>query len=43
MIIWLHDKRVAHQSPYAGLSDDEVSPLDLGDSNLDDDMDSNLN
>jgi sec-independent protein translocase protein TatC len=43
VIIWLHDKRVAHQSPYAGLSDDEVSPLDLGDSNLDDDMDSNLN
>ena len=43
VIIWLHDKRVARQSPYAGLSDDEVSPLDLGDSNLDDDMDSSLN
>ena len=43
VIIWAHDKRVARQSPYAGLSDDEVSPLDLGDSNLDDDMDSSLN
>ena len=43
VIIWAHDKRVARQSPYAGLSDDEVSPLDLGDNNLDDDMDSSLN
>ena len=43
MIIWAHDKRVARQSPYAGLSDDEVSPLDLDGSNLDDDMDSSLN
>jgi len=42
VIIWAHDKRVARQSPYAGLSDDEVSPLDLDDSNLDDDMDSSL-
>ena len=43
VIIWAHDKRVARQSPYADLSDDEVSPLDLDDSNLDDDMDSSLN
>jgi sec-independent protein translocase protein TatC len=43
VIIWVHDKRLVRQSPYAGLSDDEVSPLDLGDNNLDDDMDSSLN
>jgi sec-independent protein translocase protein TatC len=33
LIIWATDRRRARQpSPYAGLSDDEVSPLDLDDS-----------
>ena len=32
VIIWATDRRRAGQSPYAGLSDDEISPLDLDDS-----------
>jgi sec-independent protein translocase protein TatC len=33
VIIWANDRRIARvPSPYAGLSDDEVSPLDLDDS-----------
>ena len=33
LIIWANDRRLARRpSPYAGLSDDEVSPLDLDDS-----------
>jgi hypothetical protein len=32
-IVWSHDRRQArlHPDPYAGLADDELSPLDLGD------------
>ncbi|HEX6527986.1 MAG TPA: twin-arginine translocase subunit TatC [Streptosporangiaceae bacterium] len=38
VIVFLHDRRRArlHPDPYAGLADDELSPLDLGDSELDD-------
>jgi sec-independent protein translocase protein TatC len=33
VIIWANDRRIARRpSPYAGLSDDEISPLDLDDS-----------
>lgn len=32
VIIWATDRRRASRSPYAGLSDDEISPLDLDDS-----------
>jgi sec-independent protein translocase protein TatC len=33
VIIWANDRRIARRpSPYAGLSDDEISPLDLNDS-----------
>jgi len=34
LIIWANERRRArtNPSPYAGLSDDEVSPLDLDDS-----------
>jgi sec-independent protein translocase protein TatC len=33
VIIWANDRRIARQpSPYAGLSDDELSPIDLDDS-----------
>jgi sec-independent protein translocase protein TatC len=33
VIIWANDRRLARRpSPYAGLSDDEISPLDLDDS-----------
>jgi sec-independent protein translocase protein TatC len=33
LIIWANDRRIARQpSPYSGLSDDEISPLDLDDS-----------
>ena len=32
VIIWATDRRRARRSPYAGLSDDEISPLDLDDS-----------
>jgi sec-independent protein translocase protein TatC len=33
LIIWANDRRIARMpSPYAGLSDDEISPLDLDDS-----------
>jgi sec-independent protein translocase protein TatC len=33
VIIWANDRRIARMpSPYAGLSDDEISPLDLDDS-----------
>jgi sec-independent protein translocase protein TatC len=33
LIMWANDRRLARRpSPYAGLSDDEVSPLDLDDS-----------
>jgi sec-independent protein translocase protein TatC len=46
-IVWSHDRRRArlHPDPYAGLADDELSPLDLGDSGLDvdDRPDSRLN
>ena len=32
VIVWANDRRIARQpSPYAGLSDDEVSPLDIND------------
>ena len=32
-IVWRHDRRRArlHPDPYAGLADDELSPLDLDD------------
>jgi sec-independent protein translocase protein TatC len=38
LIVWRHDRRKArlHPDPYAGLADDELSPLDLGDSGLGD-------
>jgi sec-independent protein translocase protein TatC len=37
IIAWIHDKRLAARpDPYAGLDDDEVSPLDLDDTALDD-------
>ncbi|HEX5299171.1 MAG TPA: twin-arginine translocase subunit TatC [Streptosporangiaceae bacterium] len=46
-IVWSNDRRRArrHPDPYAGLADDELSPLDLGDSELDvdDRPDSRLN
>jgi sec-independent protein translocase protein TatC len=33
LLIWANDRRMARRpSPYAGLSDDEISPLDLDDS-----------
>ena len=37
LIVWRHDRRKArlHPDPYAGLADDELSPLDLGDDPLD--------
>jgi sec-independent protein translocase protein TatC len=32
VIVWANDRRIARQpSPYAGLSDDDVSPLDIND------------
>jgi sec-independent protein translocase protein TatC len=35
IIAWIHDKRLASRpDPYAGLDDDEVSPLDLDDTDL---------
>jgi sec-independent protein translocase protein TatC len=42
-IVWSNDRRRArlHPDPYAGLADDELSPLDLGDS--DDTQDNRLN
>jgi len=47
LIVWRHDRRKArlHPDPYAGLADDELSPLDPGDSGLDADdrPDSRLN
>jgi len=43
VIIWATDRRRAHRSPYAGLSDDEISPLNLDDSDIDDDMDNSRN
>jgi sec-independent protein translocase protein TatC len=43
VIIWATDRRRVGRSPYAGLSDDEISPLDLDDGNLDDDMDGSRN
>jgi sec-independent protein translocase protein TatC len=41
LIVWRHDRRKArlHPDPYAGLADDELSPLDLGDDPLDDPLD----
>jgi sec-independent protein translocase protein TatC len=39
VIIWATDRRRVGRSPYTGLSDDEISPLDLDDGSLDDDMD----
>ena len=46
-IVWSNDRRRArlHPDPYAGLADDELSPIDLGDSelDLDDRPDSRLN
>ena len=35
VIVWSNDRRQArlHPSPYAGLADDELSPLDLDDTN----------
>ena len=42
LIIWRHDRRQArlHPDPYAGLADDELSPLDLDDTGS---RDSHLN
>jgi hypothetical protein len=33
LIVWSHDRRKArlHPDPYAGLADDELSPLELPD------------
>src|ERR1700690_1922028 len=31
VLIWMHDRRLARTAPYAGLSDDELSPLDDAD------------
>jgi sec-independent protein translocase protein TatC len=48
-IVWRHDRRKArlHPDPYAGLADDELSPLDLGDvedlDDVDDHSDRHLN
>jgi len=45
-IVWSHDRRRArlHPDPYAGLADDELSPLDLEDTPLDlEDTDHRLN
>jgi sec-independent protein translocase protein TatC len=45
-IVWYNDRRRArlHPDPYAGLADDELSPLDLGDvDDVDDRPDSRLN
>jgi sec-independent protein translocase protein TatC len=41
LIVWRHDRRKArlHPDPYAGLADDELSPIDLGDDPLDDPLD----
>lgn len=36
-LAYLHDKRVAANDPYAGLSDDEASPLDAEDDRLESD------
>jgi sec-independent protein translocase protein TatC len=40
-IVWSNDRRRArlHPDPYAGLADDELSPLGLGDDPLDDPLD----
>jgi sec-independent protein translocase protein TatC len=46
LIVWYNDRRRArlHPDPYAGLADDELSPLDLGDlDDADDRPDSRLN
>jgi hypothetical protein len=42
LIVWRHDRRRArlHPDPYAGLADDELSPLDLDDTGS---RDSHLN
>jgi sec-independent protein translocase protein TatC len=42
LIIWRHDRRLArlHPDPYAGLADDELSPLDVDDTGS---RDSHLN
>ncbi|MDQ2814367.1 MAG: twin-arginine translocase subunit TatC [Actinomycetota bacterium] len=39
LIVWYNDRRRArlHPDPYAGLADDELSPIDLGDSEPDPD------
>jgi sec-independent protein translocase protein TatC len=44
-IVWSNDRRRArlHPDPYLGLGDDELSPLDLGDSSLDGSQDGRLN
>jgi sec-independent protein translocase protein TatC len=41
LIVWSNDRRRArlHPDPYAGLADDELSPLGLGDDPLDDPLD----
>jgi sec-independent protein translocase protein TatC len=41
LIVWSNDRRRArlHPDPYAGLADDELSPLDLGDDPIDDPLD----
>ena len=49
LIVWYNDRRRArlHPDPYAGLADDELSPLDLGDvedlDDVDDHPDRHLN
>jgi|ERR1017187_406403 sec-independent protein translocase protein TatC len=44
-IVWNHDRRRArlHPDPYAGLADDELSPIDLGDTDPDPDRNSRFN
>src|ERR1039457_4593142 len=44
-IVWNHDRRRArlHPDPYAGLADDELSPIDLGDTDPDPDRRSRFN
>jgi sec-independent protein translocase protein TatC len=40
LIVWANDRRRArlHPDPYAGLADDELSPVDLDDADIGDNM-----
>ena len=40
VLAYLHDKRAAADNPYAGLADDEASPLDVDDSGDDESLES---